>query len=504
MPGSSGGGSAGSKSPGEGLRGSSDSGDGGPAGAATDSGDGLRGTPDSAGGEPANPGSASSERPDPDGGEPANPASAAHELPPETANPAGTEPTRTGQEADAGGVEETLPTEQDTPPLDPVPAIVRFRALVLLAVGPLVGGYVLVATLLALVTGTAGNARFTTSGVLTAALPGWLAAHQVPVEILGRELGVLPILPTIGVVLVTAKIAALTAERLDLRRPRQVSVVIGTVAVAHAVAGLVVARLTADTVVSAGTLDALYYPALVAALAATLGVARRGRLREAVAGRVDAVAFDGLRAGAFAVVLLLAAGGAVLTFGLVTSVPAARDLFPAGAGNAVGMLLLCLGYLPNAVVAATGFIAGPGFSLGAVAVSPIEFHGGATPGVPLLAALPEYQALWWPALFVLPLAVGIAVGRRLRDVDEDPVARLRGVAVAGGIVAVCFVVFAGTAGGRLGAGPFDPVSMRAAALSVALVLWIAVPGAIVAWFGGPHPADVGLIEFEPEDEAVRG
>jgi hypothetical protein len=159
------------------------------------------------------------------------------------------------------------------------------------------------------------------------------------------------------------------------------------------------------------------------------------------------------------------------------------------------------------MVAATSFIAGPGFSLGTVMVSPLEFTGGPTPGVPLLAALPEQQAAWWPLLFVLPLAVGVVVGRRLRDVDEDPVARLRAVAVATGVVAVCFVVLAGSAGGRLGRGTFDPVSMRAAALSLVLVLWTAIPGALTAWFGGPRPAAApmpGLIDDvhldEPYDE----
>jgi hypothetical protein len=109
-------------------------------------------------------------------------------------------------------------------------------------------------------------------------------------------------------------------------------------------------------------------------------------------------------------------------------------------------------------------------------------------------------------LFVLPLIVGIVVGRWLRDIDEDPLARLRAVAVATGVVAVCFIGLAGTSGGRLGRGAFDPVSMRALALSIALVLWTAVPGAFVAWFGGPRPAAEpmpGLIDDVHEDEPLE-
>lgn len=400
---------------------------------------------------------------------------------------------------DIGSAVEALPAE----PPPPVSSLARFRALTILALGPLVTGYVAIAALLALVTGIASNARFTTAGVLNAALPSWLAAHQVPIEIFGLELGMLPLLPTVGVAVITAKAAARAAERLELRRPGQAVLVVGTVTGAHAMAGLVVAGLSSGAEVAADPLAALYYPALVSALAATAGVARRCGLLDALTHRADTVAVAGLRAGALAVVLLLTAGGAMLTFGLLTSISTARDLFPMGAGNAVGMLLLSIGYLPNATIAATSFVAGPGFSLGSVTVAPLEFHGGPLPGVPLLAALPEHQAAWWPALFVLPLAVGIVVGRRLRHVDDDPVARLRAVAVAAGVVAVCFVVLAGTAGGRLGRGTFDPVSMQAAALSIVLVLWTAVPGAVAAWFGGPRPAAEplpGLIDDDPEPE----
>ncbi len=281
---------------------------------------------------------------------------------------------------------------------------------------------------------------------------------------------------------------------------------VATIALAHGAAGAVIAGLTAGEQVTADPLSAFYYPALVAAFAATIGVARRCGLVDAVLGRADAVAVAGLRAGSLAVVLLLTAGGAVLTFGLLTSISTARDLFPMGPGNAVGMLLLSIGYLPNAMVAATAFVVGPGFSLGTVAVSPMEFAAGPVPGMPLLAALPEQSAAWWPLLFAAPLAVGVLVGRRLRAVDEDPVARLRGVAVATGVVAMSFVVIAGSAGGRLGRGAFDPVSMRAAAVSIALVLWIAIPAALAAWFGGPRPVRdpmPGLIDDEPEEDLAE-
>ncbi|MFC4853354.1 DUF6350 family protein [Actinophytocola glycyrrhizae] len=380
------------------------------------------------------------------------------------------------------------------------PALTRIRAVVLAALGPLLMGYLVVAALLALVVTTAANTTFGATGVLVAALPGWLAAHQVPVRISGLELGVLPLLPTAGVVAITAITAAGAAARLGLHRPGQAAKLVAVTAAAHGITGMIIAGLMSRGDVTADPLSALYYPALVSGLAALAGVARRCGLLDAIVHRADEAAVAGLRAGALAVVLLLAAGGALLTFGLLASIPAARELFPAGAGDAIGVLLLSIGYLPNAMIAATSFLAGPGVSIGAVTVSPAGFDAGPVPALPLFAALPEQEAAWWHLLFGLPLAVGVLIGRRLRSVDEDPVMRLRAVAVAAGVVAVTFVVLGGSAGGHLGRGPFDPVSMHAAASSVALVLWTAVPAAVATWFGGPRPAMrrlPGLIDDEP-------
>jgi hypothetical protein len=376
-----------------------------------------------------------------------------------------------------------------------VSTFTRIRVLAFAALGSIVTGYVAVATLLALVTAIAPLAHFSTTGVLVAALPAWLAAHQVPLEIDGLELGMLPLLPTVAMILIAVRAASGAAERLGLDGPGQAGQAVGALALAHGGGGLAVALVDSQQV-SADPLAAFYYPALIAGLAATVGVLRPCGLWATFVARTDPVAVCGLRAGAFAVLALLAAGGAVLTFGLLTSVPMARELFAtagSGLGDGIGLLLLSIGYVPNAVIAGVAFLAGPGFSMGGVSVSPLDFTGGPVPGVPLLAALPEEPAAWWPLLFVLPLGVGVLVGRRLADVSGDPFARVRGAAVAASVVAVVFVVLAGCAGGRVGVGvgPFDPVSLRAAAVSLALVLWIGVPAAIIAWLSGPRPARVG-------------
>jgi len=389
-----------------------------------------------------------------------------------------------------------------------VPRLARFRVLALAATGPLVTGYAAVAAVLALVTAVAPLAHFSTAGVLGAALPGWLAAHQVPIGLGGFEFGALPLLPTALVLVLTARTALGAAERLGFTSPREAGHVVGAVAFTQGGCGLVFALAHTGRHVDVDPLAAFYYPALVAGLGATAGVFRRCGLGAALAARADGVAVRGLAAGAVAVALLLAAGAAVFTFGLLTSTGTVRELFGTaapGIGSGLGMLLLCLGYLPNAVIAGTSFVAGPGFTFGDLVFSPVELSAGTVPGLPLLAALPAEQASWWPVLCLLPFGVGVLVGRRLRYVADDPVTRMRAVAVAAGVVALAFAVLAGSAGGRLGVGPFDPVTMRAAAVSVALVLWIGVPAAAVAWFTGPRPPHdptPGLIP-DDDDEATE-
>jgi hypothetical protein len=399
----------------------------------------------------------------------------------------------------------------DEPVEVPTPAA-RVRVLVLAAVGSLVTGYAAVAAILALVTAIASRAEFTTAGVLRAAGPGWLAAHQVPVRIEGHVLGALPLLPTIAAVALVARTASGALHRLGYDTPRQAVQVIAAVAGGHAVFGVALGLWCSGCPATVDPLIACCYPGLLAAVGAVFGVARDGGLLWLALDRIDDVALRGLRVGVLAVAALVAAGALVVVTGLVSSLPSVRELFAhnaSGPGSGLGLLLLSAGYLPNAALAGVSFAAGPGFGIGAISVGPLDFAGGRLPGLPLLAALPERAAVWWPVFLVLPIGIGVLVGRLLRDADPEPAARLRAVGVATGVVAVTFLVLAGMAGGQLGGGRFDPVDLHATTLCLALAVWVGSTAAAVAWFGGPRPepeGPVGLLDDEeepgeePEDE----
>lgn len=377
----------------------------------------------------------------------------------------------------------------------------RFRVLLAAALGPLVTGYAVVATLLALVALTAQHAVFSAGGVLLSAGPGWLAAYQVELGIGGHPLGMLPLLPTIGAVLLVARAAAKAVRRLRCARLRHTVPLIATISGAHLLFGVLISLLSIGEPVRANFWLAAVVPAAISGLAATGGVLRRFGMPQVLADRLDPLALRGLRAGLLGLFALLAAGALTLTAATALSARTVSSLFEPSFGSSFGLFLLSMLYLPNAVVAAMSFVSGPGFSIGTLDVHLIGYRGGSVPGVPLLGGIPEHAASWWPALLVLPLAVGVLVGWSVRAVDEDPAARLRAVVVAGAVVGFGCVLLGTLAGGRLGDGPFDPVSVPVGVASIVAFCWIVIPAGFVAFFAGAHAPMQPVGSLEVEDEA---
>ncbi|WP_253866235.1 cell division protein PerM [Prauserella halophila] len=385
---------------------------------------------------------------------------------------------------------------------EPVSRSTWVRALAMAALAPIVTGLLATSALLTLILAIATSSHFSTGAVLSATGPVWLAAYQVPLEIDGLPLGVLPLLPTLLVCVLIARAASGAAQRLGCSTPDRAPLLIGVVAGAHAVVGGVAALLVGDAFITVDLLTALFVPALVSGLAAAAGVAKPCGLTTAVRRYLDPLAVAGLRAGALGLAGLVAAGGVTLLLATALSTSTIAALFAElapGAGSATGLWLLSLGYVPNAVVLAMGFATGPGMQFGGVEVGPLSFTGGEVPPFPLLGALPDEQALWWPALMLLPAAVGAGIGWWLRTCHEDPVARLRTVGVAGALVGFGTVLAGFLSGGQLAAGPFDPVGIPLGFVSIAAFLWIAVPGALVAWFAGPRPTSASEADADGEE-----
>lgn len=366
----------------------------------------------------------------------------------------------------------------------------RSRVLLAAAAWPVLTGYAAIAAVLTMVSALATEAPFSPQGILLAAGPGWLAAYQVPISIDGHELGLLPLVATMGVFALVARSANGAAERLGYSTPQDAIPVVGTIASAHALVGVTIAVLANGSKATPEPLAAFGIPAFFAASAATCGLAGRCGLIASLRDYVDDAAAAGMRAAILGMACLLASGAVVLTVASVLSAPTMRMLFETNApgfGSGFGMLLLSIAYLPNAVLICVSFAVGPGFSFGSVWVSPFGFDGGAVPGVPLLAGMPDGYAGWWPVLFALPVATGAMVGWKLRASSPVPLERLRSVGVAGALIGFACVVLGSLAGGGLGSGQFTGVVVPVGFLSLAAFSWIALPGGLVTWFAGERP-----------------
>lgn len=386
----------------------------------------------------------------------------------------------------------------------------RLRVLLASAMGTVLVSYGVLLPAAALVVLTAGSGM-SVDGVFATAIPLWLAAHQIPLTVVGAPLSVLPLLPTFVLVLVVAAGARWSVRRLGGRIRTDAGAVLAAQAGAHAaVAVLASALLPAAAPVSVAPWAAMVGAGVVAALAAGLGLLRQCGVPAEWRDRLPSWAPAALRGAAAGLLALVAAGATVLAVGMVLragEVEATFSTLAPGFGSSLGVFVLAVAYLPNAVVAGASWLLGPGVSVGAAAASPFTVAGGPRMPFPLLAAMPETPPPAWVLVVLLvPLAIGAAVGAACRGVPDVKL-RLRATAAAAGLVAVGMVVAALLAGGRLAAGQFDPVRLRPELLLPAVLLWVGGPALLVATFQRSAPGAVTPSEepgFEEiEDDAVE-
>jgi hypothetical protein len=373
----------------------------------------------------------------------------------------------------------------DLAEFDAVPeGLPRLRVLLATAAGTVLLGYVLLVPVAAAVVLTAGNG-LSLAGALAAAVPLWLAAHQIPLVLGGQPLGVLPLLPTAALFVVVALGAGGAVRRLGGRMRHDGGPVLAGIAAAHAaVAVLGSALLPGSAEVAAKPWAALVGAGALAGAAAVTGMVRACGVPVEWRTSVPGWVWVGLRAAAVAVAGLAAVASAMLVVGLAVAasrVEAAYRVLAPTFGDGVGITLLALAYLPNAGIAALCWALGVGFSVGVATASPFTGVAGPPSSFPLFAALPTGPPpAWAPAVVILPVLVGLLVGlvvRRALPVADEAV---RALSVAGLGAASGAGLAALLAGGRLAAGPYDPVHLPAGLAVAATLVWIGIPAAGVA------------------------
>lgn len=404
----------------------------------------------------------------------------------------------------------TLPARGPEPAPDPAApeGLDRLRLLVGAALGTVLVSYAVLVPAAALVVLPAGGG-LSVDGAFAAAIPLWLAAHQIPLALHGQPLSVLPLVPTAIVVAVVAVGAAWTVRRLGGRPEVDGGAVLATTAGAHAtVAVLGSALLPRAAEVAVDPWSAMVGGGLCGVVAAALGVVRAAGgiagLPAAWTRRLPAWAGPGARVGAVALCGLAAAGSlavlAALVTGADTVAAAYRSLAP-DPGAGLGAALLALAYLPNAVVAGASWMLGPGVTVGAGSASPFFAVGGIPSSFPLLAPLPtDPPPAAVAAVVLVPVAVGVVTGLAARRAGGAGTAERLAVAGAGALVAASGATLAALlAGGRLAAGAFDPVRIPAELVGPAVLVLVGLPAVGVAVFRGSLEA---LYVDEPVDGAA--
>jgi hypothetical protein len=344
----------------------------------------------------------------------------------------------------------------------------------------------------------AGGAEASVAWAARVGAMGWLAAHHIPLTIDGASLGVLPLLPTLLVGALVARGAAGLAARSGLHQPEDAGWVAGAIAGTHGVLGAVVALLATPVTVTADPALAAVACALVAGTAAVVGLARPCGLLPGALRQAPEWVRPGVDAGLWGLGVLLAAGLTTVLIALVVSALDVVQLSGSDPGSAFGLIVLSLGYLPNAAIAGLSWLTGPGFSIGALSISPFAVHAGPVPAVPLLAALPQGPARpWWIVSLAVPLLVGGAVGRRCVVAGGERPQQIRILGMAATVMGLGSAVLGALAGGRLGAAAYDPVDIPFGMLMVAVLASTLLGGGAAILLPnlrgmGPEPSTVGV------------
>ncbi|HTR69614.1 MAG TPA: DUF6350 family protein [Mycobacteriales bacterium] len=330
----------------------------------------------------------------------------------------------------------------------------------------------------------------------------WLLAQRTPLHTHGGTVTIPPLALTAAIGVLLARGAALATRHNPNRDQRTVVTIALSVAVPYAILTGVVAAVSSSSTFAPSAGAATVCGFLVAMIAALVGSAREATvigpiwrtLPEAVRAAAEA-------AGAAAAVYL---GGATVLVTASLALHAHRfgsitGAFGSGSGK-VAVLLLSLFYLPNAILFAAAYLAGPGFALGAgTSVGVGGVHVASLPTLPLLAGVPGAEADWLvmavaaAAILGAGLAAGWRVEARIGAAAESRlVDQVRCALLSAALLGLATAVVAAIAGGPSGPGRLRAVGPspwrlglsvagEVGALAVLAVLVFAWTGSTRVW-----------------------
>jgi hypothetical protein len=318
----------------------------------------------------------------------------------------------------------------------------------------------------------------------------WLLAHGGELTLASGPLALAPLLLTLGIAWGLSQAGRGVVRAYDLVDGRSALRAWGVGVGVHVALSLLAAGLLDSPGTGVGWLRTTAGVTLLAATGVGWGLARESGLLDAVLDRLPGPVRPLLRGVLAGLLSALALCTAVVAVALVSDIggyDALSGSLGGAAAGALGLLALGVLLLPNAAAAVLGMAAGPGFLVGSGTL--VSVHGvtlGAVPALPLLAALPDTQAVPLIAFAsqVVPalagLVAGTTVGRWLSDADGGSVvAGLAGIGT-GALLGLTAGMLVWAAGGTLGDGALAEVGAPAVATGIAVAAQSGIAAALAA------------------------
>ena len=326
----------------------------------------------------------------------------------------------------------------------------------------------------------------------SAALAGqlWLLAQGGQLELRSGPLVLAPLLLSLGIAWGLSRAGRGVVRAGDVTAAGGAARAGGVLVVVHLLVALGVALAVDAGTGGIGLLRTAAGVGVLAVGSVGWGVARESGVLDTVLDRLPGAPrplLRGVLAGLLTALALCAVVVAVALAADVRGYAALSGSLGGSGAGAAGSLGLALLYLPNAAAAVLGLAAGPGFVIGAgtsVSVSGVTL--GAVPALPLLAALPDTQAV--PLIAFVSQAVpalaglvaGATVGRWFSERDGGSVvAGLTGV-LAGVLLGVVCGALVAVAGGSLGDGALAEVGAPPVATGIAMAAQCGIAAALAA------------------------
>jgi hypothetical protein len=327
-------------------------------------------------------------------------------------------------------------------------------------------------------------------GSMALAVRLWLLAQGGELRLASGPLVLAPLLLTLGIAWGLSRAGRAVARLRDVTDAAAAVRATGAVVLIHVLVTLALVPLVSSPNAGVGLLRTAAAVVVLALTAVGWGVARESGLLDAVLDRLPGVTRPLLRGVLAGLLTALALCAVVVAVALVSDVSGYAALSGSLGGAAAGGLgLLGLGFLllPNAAAAVLGLAAGPGFFVGSGTL--VSVHGvtlGAVPALPMLAALPDTQAV--PLIAFVSQAVpalaglvaGATIGRWFSDRDGGSVvAGLTGL-LAGVLLGVVSGALVWIAGGSLGDGALAQVGAPALSTGIAIAAQTGIAAALAA------------------------